>query len=173
MILPLYQFIRSSKNSSKSYKRLEKYVHLRFTRALLSRISHIHWVEPYSTTYNSIFECWLFWKVVESCAKKSPACFLNSIIFAEFKLNFICSNLCFAANAISTLSGFFLIFLSKGFFCINIPLVTAKFLRKRTFTFRPSEATCKIFDWSGSLIPARNVCKTFSAVDLPKNSDLR
>ena len=50
---------------------------------------------------------------------------------------------------------------------------SAKFLRKRRFTFGPSEATCKIFDWSRSLIPARNVCKTSSAVDLPMNSDPR
>ena len=46
--------------------------------------------------------------------------FLEGGGVAEFKLDFICSNLCFAANPISTLSGFFLIFLSKGFICIKL-----------------------------------------------------
>ena len=56
-----------------------------------------------------------------SCTKKSQACFLNSKIFADFKLDFIWSNLCFATNPILTISGCFLIFciLIKLFFQRN------------------------------------------------------
>ena len=52
------------------------------------------------------------------CVKDSPAWFFE--IFAEFKLDFICCNLCFAANPISTLCGFFLIFLFNEYTCIKL-----------------------------------------------------
>ena len=110
LILLLYEFSRSSRNSTKRYKLLEKYVHVRFTRALLSNISHIQLSQICcctalrTTAYLSGDFSRRWWS---SCAKNSPACFLNSKFFAEFKLHFICSNLSFAANPISTLSEFF------------------------------------------------------------------
>ena len=59
----------------------------------------------HSTAYlSSDFACRRWWN---SCAKNYLACFLNSKIFADFKLDFICSNLCFAGNPLSTLLDFF------------------------------------------------------------------
>ena len=117
-----------AKTTTKNFyqKLLGNYVHLRFTRALLIYRISIAWFLIYiglrhkavrTTTYLSGDFSRQWWS---SCAKKYPACFLNSKIFAKFKLDFICSNLCFAANLILTPSGFFLIFLSKGFMCIKL-----------------------------------------------------
>ena len=60
----------------------------------------------HSTAYLSGDFSWRRWR---SCAKNSPTCFLNFKIFAEFKLDFICSISCFVVNPLSTLSGFFYI----------------------------------------------------------------
>ena len=85
-------FSRSSRNSTKTYKLLEKYVHVRFTRALLSTISHIHlgWdVKHYAQQH--------IWAVTFLEGGGVAALKIFQLVSwtpksSEFKPDFICSN---------------------------------------------------------------------------------